>query len=112
MVRREELSDLASSGTKTRLDPLSTTEPTRLSAPARGTILAHLPGRKITEMRYTAEEMSLLETLANQTSVALKNALLYEENLAKSVLERTGGGAAHQQQSYHALPRWGVRIAR
>src|SRR5207249_235932 len=60
-------------------------------------------GRKITETRYTAEEMSLLETLANQTSVALKNALLYEENLAKSVLEEELAVARRIQQQF--LPR-------
>src|SRR5258706_12451267 len=60
-------------------------------------------GRKITEMRYTAEETSLLETLANQTSVALKNALLYEENLAKSLLEEELAVARRIQQQF--LPR-------
>src|SRR5258706_10958549 len=57
-------------------------------------------GRKITEMRYTPEEMSLLETLANQTSVALKNALLYEENLTKSVLEEELAVARRIQQQF------------
>ena len=44
-------------------------------------------GRKITETRYKAEELSLLQTLANQTSVAVKNALLYRESIAMSILE-------------------------
>ena len=35
-------------------------------------------GRKITETRYKAEELNLLQTLANQVSVAAKNALLYK----------------------------------
>ncbi len=60
-------------------------------------------GRKITETRYTAEEMSLLETLGNQTSVALKNALLYEENLTKSLLEEELAVARRIQQQF--LPK-------
>jgi len=103
MVRREELSDLASERNENGgLDPLLTTEP-YLVFPLRhaGQFLGLISlGRKITEMRYTAEEMSLLETLANQTSVALKNALLYEENLAKSVLEEELAVARRIQQQF------------
>src|SRR5882672_3438244 len=112
MVRREELSDLASERNENGgLDPLLTTEP-YLVFPLRhaGQFLGLISlGRKITEMRYTAEEMSLLETLANQTSVALKNALLYEENLAKSVLEEELAVARriHQQFLPTRLPEMG-----
>ena len=87
------------------LGPLLKTEP-YLLLPLRhaGQFLGLISlGRKITETRYTAEEMSLLETLANQTSVALKNALLYEENLAKSVLEEELAVARRIQQQF--LPR-------
>ncbi len=57
-------------------------------------------GRKITENRYTSEEISLLQTLTNQTSVAVKNALLYEENLAKTVLEEELAVARRIQQQF------------
>lgn len=106
VVRREEMRDLASERNENGgLDPLLTTEPYVL-LPLRhaGQFLGLISlGRKITETRYTAEEMSLLETLANQTSVALKNALLYEENLAKSVLEEELAVARRIQQQF--LPR-------
>lgn len=59
-------------------------------------------GRKITETRYTAEEVSLLQTLANQCGVGAKNALLYQENLAKTVLEEELSVARRIQQQ--ALP--------
>ncbi len=103
IVRREEMRDLASEPNKSEgIDPLLTTEP-YLLLPLRhaGQFLGLISlGRKITETRYTAEEMSLLETLANQTSVALKNALLYEENLAKSVLEEELAVARRIQQQF------------
>jgi len=103
LVRREELRDLASERNENGgLDPLLNTEP-YLVLPLRhaGQFLGLISlGRKITETRYTAEEMSLLETLANQTSVALKNALLYEENLAKSVLEEELAVARRIQQQF------------
>ncbi|MGE5175898.1 MAG: SpoIIE family protein phosphatase [Hyphomicrobiales bacterium] len=60
-------------------------------------------GRKITETRYTAEEVSLLQTLANQSSVAVKNALLYRESLAKTILEEELTVARRIQQQF--LPR-------
>ena len=59
-------------------------------------------GRKITEIRYTSEEVALLQTLANQTGVAIKNALLYAESLAKSVIEEELSVARRIQQQ--ALP--------
>lgn len=60
-------------------------------------------GRKITETRYTAEEVALLQTLANQSSVAVKNALLYRESLAKTILEEELTVARRIQQQF--LPR-------
>lgn len=111
IVRRRELRDLVSErkenggGESADLGPLLKTEP-YLLLPLRhaGQFLGLISlGRKITETRYTAEEMSLLETLANQTSVALKNALLYEENLAKSVLEEELAVARRIQQQF--LPK-------
>jgi sigma-B regulation protein RsbU (phosphoserine phosphatase) len=110
ILRRQELRDLVAErrengGGDDGLGPLLQTEP-YLLLPLRhaGQFLGLISlGRKITETRYTAEEMSLLETLANQTSVALKNALLYEENLAKSVLEEEMAVARRIQQQF--LPR-------
>ncbi|HEY7727000.1 MAG TPA: GAF domain-containing SpoIIE family protein phosphatase [Candidatus Eisenbacteria bacterium] len=55
-------------------------------------------GRKITETRYTAEEVSLLQTVANQCGVGAKNAILYQENLAKTVLEEELAVARRIQQ--------------
>ncbi|HEX7077225.1 MAG TPA: SpoIIE family protein phosphatase [Candidatus Eisenbacteria bacterium] len=64
-------------------------------------------GRKITETRYTAEEVALLQTLANQSSVAVKNAFLYRENLAKTILEEELAVARRIQQQFlpRSLPR-------
>src|SRR5439155_559296 len=79
MVRHEEMRDLGGERNENGgLDPLLTTD-AYLVLPLRhaGQFLGLISlGRKITETRYTAEEMSLLETLANQTSVALKDARL------------------------------------
>ncbi len=57
-------------------------------------------GRKITETRYKAEELSLLQTLANQTSVAVKNALLYRESLEMSILEEELAVARRIQRQF------------
>ncbi len=62
-------------------------------------------GRKITETRYTAEEISLLQTLTNQTSVAVKNAVLHEESLAKIVLEEELAVAAGLPEQKPGKPR-------
>ncbi len=106
LLRRSEMRDLVAAGAKEEeLAPLLATEP-HLLLPLRhaGQFMGVISlGRKITETRYTAEEMSLLETLANQTSVALKNALLYEENLAKSLIEEELAVARRIQQQF--LPR-------
>jgi serine phosphatase RsbU (regulator of sigma subunit) len=106
LIRRSEIRDLAAEPEKhEEVKPLLVTEPYIL-LPLRhgGQFLGLISlGRKITEMRYTAEDMSLLETVANQTSVALKNALLYEENLTKSLLEEELAVARRIQQQF--LPR-------
>jgi len=106
VIRRNELRDLVEAGhADLDLRPLLDTEP-YLILPLRhaGQFLGLISlGRKITETRYTAEEMSLLETLGNQTSVALKNALLYEENLTKSLLEEELAVARRIQQQF--LPK-------
>jgi serine phosphatase RsbU (regulator of sigma subunit) len=102
ILRRSEIRDLASHERGVVLKPLLATEP-YLILPLRhaGQFLGLISlGRKITETRYTAEEMSLLETLGNQTSVALKNALLYEENLVKSLLEEELAVARRIQQQF------------
>lgn len=103
LVRREDLRDLAAEpGVAEAAEPLLRTEP-YLLLPLRhaGQFLGVISlGRKITETRYNAEEISLLQTLANQTSVALKNALLYEENLAKSLLEEELQVARRIQQQF------------
>jgi serine phosphatase RsbU (regulator of sigma subunit) len=64
-------------------------------------------GRKITETRYKAEELALLQTLANQVSVAVKNALLYKESLEKSILEEELAVARRIQRQFlpETLPR-------
>lgn len=57
-------------------------------------------GRKITETRYNAEELNLLQTLGNQTSVAVKNALLYRESLEMSILEEELAVARRIQRQF------------
>ncbi|TMQ58672.1 MAG: GAF domain-containing protein [Candidatus Eisenbacteria bacterium] len=102
ILRREELRDLVSGEGVAAMKPLLDTGP-YLLLPLRhaGQFLGLISlGRKITETRYTAEEVSLIQTLANQTSVALKNALLYEENLAKSLLEEELAVARRIQQQF------------
>ena len=60
-------------------------------------------GRKITEMRYKAEELNLLQTLANQVSVAVRNALLYRESLDKILIEEELAVARRIQRQF--LPK-------
>jgi serine phosphatase RsbU (regulator of sigma subunit) len=64
-------------------------------------------GRKITETRYKAEELNLLQLLANQASVAVKNALLYRESLEKTILEEELAVARRIQRQFlpASLPR-------
>ena len=110
IVRRQEARPLAEErGLIPAIDPLLRTEP-YLLFPLRhaGEFLGLIAlGRKITETRYTPEEVSLLQTLTNQTSVAIKNALLYRENLAKSILEEELAVARRIQRQFlpRSLPR-------
>ena len=67
-------------------------------------------GRKITETRYKAEEVNLLQLLANQTSVAVKNALLYRESLEKTILEEELAVARRIQRQF--LPTSLPKISR
>ena len=102
VLRRDEIKELREREGAEIFGPLLATEP-YLLLPLRhgGQFLGLISlGRKITETRYTSEEMSLLETIANQTSVALKNALLYEENLAKTILEEELAVARRIQQQF------------
>jgi sigma-B regulation protein RsbU (phosphoserine phosphatase) len=64
-------------------------------------------GRKITERRYTAAEVSLLQTLANQTSVAITSTFLYRDSLEKTILEEELAVARRIQQQFlpHGLPQ-------
>ncbi len=113
IVRHQEARPLAEErGLALALDPLLRTEP-YLLLPLRhaGEFMGVVAlGRKITETRYTPEEVSLLQTLTNQTSVAIKNALLYRENLAKSILEEELAVARRIQRQF--LPRSLPRTAR
>lgn len=110
LLRREEVRPRAEErGVSDALDPILRTEP-YLLFPLRhaGELLGLIAlGRKITEMRYTAEESALLQTLANQSSVAIKNGFLYRESLAKSILEEELAVARRIQQQFLplALPR-------
>ena len=44
-------------------------------------------GKKVLPTRFHSEDRQLLETLGSQLSVALKNSVLYEETLAKKLME-------------------------
>jgi serine phosphatase RsbU (regulator of sigma subunit) len=96
-------------GEETALAPLLAVEP-HLVLPLRyaGQFLGLIAlGRKITERRYTAAEISLLQTLANQTSVAVTNSFLYKESLEKTILEEELAVARRIQQQFlpSRLPR-------
>jgi sigma-B regulation protein RsbU (phosphoserine phosphatase) len=105
-LRRQEIRPLADErGLREAVEPLLFSDPFLL-LPLRhaGDFLGVIAlGRKITETRYTAEEITHLHTLANQTSVAIKNALLYRESLAKTILEEELAVARRIQQQF--LPR-------
>jgi serine phosphatase RsbU (regulator of sigma subunit) len=101
LLRREEVRALAKERDLTEtLEPLLSTDPYLLLPVRHGEEFLGLIalGRKITGTRYTAEEASLLQTLANQCGVGVKNALLYQENLAKTVLEEELAVARRIQQ--------------
>ena len=101
LLRREEIAPLAADrGVEADVRPVLATEPYVL-LPLRhgGAFLGLIAlGRKITETRYTAVEVELLQTLANQTSVAVTNALLYKDSLEKSILEEELSVARRIQQ--------------
>jgi serine phosphatase RsbU (regulator of sigma subunit) len=116
LLRREEAPALAETrGVKEEVAPLLAAEPF-LVLPLRyaGHFLGLIAlGRKITETRYTVVEISLLETLANQTSVAITNALLYRDSLAKRILEEELAVARRIQQQFlpsrlPSTPRFGL----
>jgi serine phosphatase RsbU (regulator of sigma subunit)/anti-sigma regulatory factor (Ser/Thr protein kinase) len=110
LLRREEIAPLAADRrVAEQVAPVLATEPYVL-LPLRhgGAFLGLIAlGRKITETRYTAVEVDLLQTLANQTSVAVTNALLYRDSLEKTILEEELSVARRiQQQSLPAkLPQ-------
>jgi sigma-B regulation protein RsbU (phosphoserine phosphatase) len=110
IVRRQEARPLAEErGLALAMESLLRTEPFLL-LPLRhaGEFLGVVAlGRKITETRYTPEEVSLLQTLINQTGVAIKTALLYRESLAKSILEEELAMARRIQRQFlpRSLPR-------
>lgn len=100
-LRREEVRAIADErGLREALEPLLSTDPYHVFPIRHGEEFLGLIalGRKITETRYTAEEVSLLQTLANQCGVGVKNALLYQENLVKTVLEEELAVARRIQQ--------------
>lgn len=63
-------------------------------------------GEKITKMRYTAEEMTLLSVLSSQTAIALENASLYQESLEKHRIQEELNLAKEIQQNLlpNAIP--------
>ena len=101
LLRMEEIAPLASErGIAVGLAPFLATGP-YLVLPLRhaGQFLGLIAlGRKITETRFTAAEVSLLQTLTNQTSVAVTNALLYKDSLEKTILEEELAVARRIQQ--------------
>ncbi len=103
LLRREEARPLARDrGMEALVEPLLAMEP-YLILPLRyaGQFLGLIAlGRKITETRYTAAEVSLLKTLTNQTSVAITNALLYRDSLEKSILEEELAVARRIQRQF------------
>ena len=103
ILRREEVAPLARDrGEQGALAPLLATEP-HLILPLRyaGNFLGLVAlGRKITERRYTVAEVSLLQTLTNQTSVAVTNSFLYRDSLEKTILEEELAVARRIQRQF------------
>jgi sigma-B regulation protein RsbU (phosphoserine phosphatase) len=101
LLRMEEIAPLAQErGVADTMAPLLATIP-YLILPLRhaGQFLGLIAlGRKITETRFTAAEVSLLQTLTNQTSVAITNSLLYRDSLEKTILEEELAVARRIQQ--------------
>lgn len=101
LLRREEVPALAEErGLTEAVAPLLAVKPyLLLTLRHSGRFLGLIAlGRKITETRYTAPEVSLLQTLTNQTSVAVTNALLYRDSLQKTILEEELAVARRIQQ--------------
>jgi sigma-B regulation protein RsbU (phosphoserine phosphatase) len=67
-------------------------------------------GEKVLPTRFHSEDRQLLETLASQLSVALKNSSLYQETLAKKLMEEELQFARKIQSTF--LPRDFPRIER
>ena len=65
-------------------------------------------GKKVLPTRFHSEDRQLLETLASQLSVALKNSVLYEETLAKKLMEEELLFARKIQSAF--LPREFPRV--
>jgi phosphoserine phosphatase RsbU/P len=59
-----------------------------------------LLGSKVSGMRYSGEEVSILTSLASQAGVALKNSMLYQETLEKAVIEEELALARKIQQTF------------
>lgn len=103
LLRKEEIPALAAErGLETEMAALLETVPFVLIPLRHGEDFLGVIalGRKITETRYKAEEVNLLQTLANQTSVAVKNALLYRESLDMSILEEELAVARRIQRQF------------
>ena len=101
LLRREEVSPLAEErGLTVAVAPLTAVQPHLLLVLRHsGRFLGLIAlGRKITETRYKAAEVSLLQTLTHQTSVAVTNALLYRDSLQKTILEEELAVARRIQQ--------------
>lgn len=60
-------------------------------------------GKKVLRTRFHSEDRQLLETLASQLSVALKNSVLYQETLTKKLMEEELQFARKIQSAF--LPR-------
>lgn len=75
----------------------------------RGEVLGALVlGAKSTGSRYTREDETLLSSIANQASVALRNAELHEKAMRQAELERDLENARRIQQTFlpTSFPSW------
>jgi len=75
----------------------------------RGEVLGVLIlGEKSTGSRYTREDETLLSSIANQASVALRNAELHEQAMRQAELERDIENARRIQQTFlpTSFPHW------
>lgn len=110
LLRQEEISPLARDRGETEAAASLLSTVPFLILPLRhgGNFLGLIAlGRKITERRYTAAEVSLLQILANQTSAAITTTFLYRDSLEKTILEEELGMARRIQQQFlpHSLPQ-------